>query len=284
LPETDILTFGYYGTGSNCYREFLTEMGFKDPGVGEVRTPSKLTADGKWINGHHKYAKWQVQVEGKTLEEARGNLQPIDTLTTCIIQEEILCDGNQTELKEVVQALNDDDAVDILERNRIPKGSTIVSYTVQEKKIDSTEEIQAETDQEALTFAQNRIKTQEAPYKTLIEVSCLQKPRKGFMGLAKKPGSFLAKYCTNNREVNLVYNPMVKVQVTYGPIKIKCKRCGSIMVTTTEGVNYVNSSPSKDTEILKLRCETCDITRFEKCWEIEGHWIEWEDGSPPTII
>jgi hypothetical protein len=284
LPETDMLAFGYYGTGSECYATFLAEFGFSQTSVDKVSTPSKLTADGKWTRGQRKFAQWTVQVEGQTLDEARGKLQPIDPRTTCMIREEILCDGSQAALTEVVQATNDADAVAILRKDRIPPGSTVVSSTVQEKTTESTEEILAETEQQASNLAQGRIKSGEAPYTALVEVSCLREPRKGFVGLGKRPGTFLAKYSTANREVHLVYSPLARVRVTYGPTKLTCNQCGRVMVTTTEGVHHASSRPSSDSEILKLRCDACDITRFEKRWEIEGDWIEWEDASPPTIV
>ena len=51
LPETDMLTFGYSGTGPGCFATFLAALDFDDCNVESVETPLKLTKKGKRING-----------------------------------------------------------------------------------------------------------------------------------------------------------------------------------------------------------------------------------------
>ncbi len=55
--------------------------------------------------------------------------------------------------------------------------------------------------------------------------------------------------------------------------KLKCRQCGERMNITTEGVHVFGGGPSP---IVKLRCEKCNITRFENRVDIERELAEEE--------
>jgi len=59
------------------------------------------------------------------------------------------------------------------------------------------------------------------------------------------------------------------------PKKLNCNKCGGKMRMTTEGVHVYGGGPSP---IIKLRCDKCDITRFEKREDIERELAE--DSEP----
>jgi hypothetical protein len=53
--------------------------------------------------------------------------------------------------------------------------------------------------------------------------------------------------------------------------KLVCNQCGGKMRITTEGVHVYGGGPSP---IVKLRCDKCDITRFENREDIERELAE----------
>jgi hypothetical protein len=57
-----------------------------------------------------------------------------------------------------------------------------------------------------------------------------------------------------------------QVEVQTGGMKILCVQCGHKMTITSKGVFYFGSG---EPNIVKLRCEQCDITRFERKPDIE---------------
>lgn len=46
-----LLTFGYSGTGPDCYETFLSSLGFKEPNVVDIDPPLKLRPDGSRVSG-----------------------------------------------------------------------------------------------------------------------------------------------------------------------------------------------------------------------------------------
>lgn len=285
LIRTDrrsILAFGYSGTGPDCYATFLAEFGFRETNVDHVHPPAKLTAAGTWTRGKRHPAQWEVEVEGRTVEEVRSELRKV----ACVFREDVLADGSQTEIRDVVQAGTDDEALRTV-RCRIPPGSTVVASNVQirETTAEAKKVIVAATLADASALAQTEIKPGEAPYKSLVGVRCIAQPRKGFLGMGEgwggHPGRFRAKYQMTRREVCLTYRPPARIRALCGPKKLACNECGQPMIMTTEGVHvdYSGGTPNPEAVPLKLRCDRCDITRFEKRYEIMGDWIEWEDGS-----
>jgi len=128
-----------------------------------------------------------------------------------------------------------------------------------------------------------RIKNWEAAFKTLGGVSCLRKPRKGFFGIGKAAGEWEATYALSQKEVTIRFMAPARIKVHFGPKKLLCNRCGGLMAATSEGVFMVGAAPKAAPPVLKLRCEKCDITRFEKRAEIEGEWISWQDGSTTPL-
>jgi hypothetical protein len=60
--------------------------------------------------------------------------------------------------------------------------------------------------------------------------------------------------------------------------KMVCKKCGGKMTLATDGVVVVGGSPGP-TPIVKLRCEKCNITRFENRGDIEMELAEENSSS-----
>lgn len=283
LPETDMLAFGYSGTGSQCYATFLDALGFKRSGVSSITTPSKLKKDGTIIKGIRREAQWSLEVSGSSLNSAKKKIKKPDIPKTCILYKEILSDGTPTTKTIFVDTESKSEAIEEA-KSEIPSGSDIIKINVQNKIITKTEKFEALDKSIAIEEAKNSIDSWESSYKSLSEVTCVKPPRRGFLGIGKKLGEFEAKYKITGKQVEIQYRPPAEIKVHYGPKKLKCTKCNSPMDTTTKGVRYVGGRPSPESALIKLRCEKCDITRFEKKWEIEGEWIEWKDGSKKTIL
>ena len=47
-----LLAFGYSGTGPGCFSAFLSEAGFRETDVKDIREPLKLLPDGRRIKGN----------------------------------------------------------------------------------------------------------------------------------------------------------------------------------------------------------------------------------------
>lgn len=152
-----------------------------------------------------------------------------------------------------------------------------------DKQITQTEKFDATSKTEASEIALKRIGARQSSFKSLAGISCAVKPRRGIFGRGKRTGKWEAAYTIQRKEITLRYRPLAVFKIHYGPKKLKCNECGNTMTSTTEGVNYVGGRPSAESALLKLRCEKCNITRFEKRWEIEGEWIAWEDGSNTVL-
>ena len=102
-----LLTFGYSGTGPRCYADFLLACGFSGAYYEVIKVlspPVKLKRDGSQVKGKYREAQSQIVASGKTLEEARQNLakeqeQKQEKIKvrlpaeSCLLAEEVLCDG-----------------------------------------------------------------------------------------------------------------------------------------------------------------------------------------------
>lgn len=343
LPASEIssmLTFGYHGTGPDCYVAFLSEAGFKQTEVADVKEPLKLKSDGSWVRsiGRRK-ARGTAVVSAISMEETRRKIEEPLFADSCILSEEILCDGKPVEEKFTVEASSEwrhltkemelakakkivkrqipreskiiqifiqDKPTSIKEQSvtvktasenqakkaameKLPPNSEIVEIHVQEKSTMERIDVEAFDQSEALHKAHARV-GQPIGW----QIVCKSQPSKGFLGIGKKQGKYefqypiaqkevLIRYQIPEKEIQIKYQPPATIQVNYGPGKLKCNECGSIMDVTTEGVFHVGGQPAPESAIIKLRCKRCDITRFEKRWEIEGEWIEWEDGSKTPL-
>ena len=49
-----LLAFGYTGTGSTCYANFLSAAGFRSTNVGNISAPLKLKPNGTTVNGSYQ--------------------------------------------------------------------------------------------------------------------------------------------------------------------------------------------------------------------------------------
>jgi hypothetical protein len=223
------------------------------------------------------------EVEGQTVDDAKSKLKLMEQQTACVIREEIISDGRQEDLTETVLADNDAEALHMVQV-RMPTGSTVLSSNVHETTEETETEILADTYPDASALAQAGVEPWESTRKTLVGVRCVTEPQKGFLGMHKHSGTFLAKYRTTSREVHLAYHEPARVRVLYGPTALICPGCGQPMTTTTGRVPSVGGSPYAEDVTVELRCAGCGTTRLEKRWEIEGEWIDWEDGSPPTVL
>jgi len=58
--------------------------------------------------------------------------------------------------------------------------------------------------------------------------------------------------------------------------KLECNECGGVMRIDTGGVYIYGGGPSP---IVKLRCDNCDITRFEKREDIDAELADKLDTS-----
>ena len=339
LPASKIssmLTFGYQGTGPSCYAAFLSEAGFKQTDVTDVKEPLKLKSDGSWVCsiGLRK-ALGTAMVSALSVEEAKRKIEEPLFADSCILSEEILCDGKSVEEKFTVEASSewrhltremeltkakkivkrripsDSEIIEIyvqdkptsikeqsitaktasenqarkMAMEKLPPSSEIIEINVEDKSTMEMVEVEAFDQSEALNMAYARL---GGPIGS--QIVCKSQPSKGFLGIGKKPGKYefqypiaqkevRIRYQIPEKEIQIKYQPPATIRVNYGPKKLKCNECGSIMDITTKGVFHVGGPPTPESAIVKLRCERCDITRFEKRWEIEGGWIEWEDGS-----
>lgn len=303
LPETDMLAFGYSGTGSHCYATFLSELGFRHTNVENVDAPAKLTKDGTWIYGKKHRAQWNAEVTGVTPDEARRSI-PQPPPHAFILSEKVLCDGSVTTETINVDATSDEAAVSSA-KYKIESPSPFSRNPIDLVKA-SVQKTHETTETKTIEHYSKDLALEEAKKqcyggRSLVTITCLRKPGKRYDTLPNwlldnlprkmllrlqfgRIGRYQATYRLTQMEVVIQYRRLARLEVHYGPKKLICNQCGQVMTTTTEGVNYASGSPSPEAAILKLRCDTCDITRFEKRWEVDGHWIEWEDNSAPTII
>lgn len=125
---------------------------------------------------------------------------------------------------------------------------------------------------------------------SIVDITCVRKPFEGILGIGKRKGEYNVRYEGREyhvtisynireivRDINLLYREPSRIRVDYVPELLRCRQCGHLMEVTTEGVYPKNSG------YVKLRCNNCDITRFEEGWKIQGSWTEWEDGSDRII-
>ena len=82
--------------------------------------------------------------------------------------------------------------------------------------------------------------------------------------------------CILSEEI-LSEGPPARIRVSYGPKKLKCPKCGSIMVRQRPVDDY------EGLDIIKLRCERCNNTLIENLREIDVEWIEWEDATKTAL-
>jgi len=277
-----LLAFGYSGTGPACYATFLRAAGFKQTDVVDIEPPLKLRADGSKVGGARRQAKRETEVSGKSLEEARQKIQEPGEAGTCIVREEVLCDGSEATKTATVDTVSPEEA-EKTAKKQIPFTAEILGREVVDKQITQTEKFDATSKTEASEIALKRIGARQSSFKSLAGISCAVKPRRGIFGWGKRTGKWEAAYTIQRKEITLRYRPLAVLKIHYGPKKLKCNECGNTMTSTTEGVNYVGGRPSAESALLKLRCEKCNITRFERRWEIEGEWIAWEDGSNTVL-
>jgi hypothetical protein len=337
---SSMLTFGYHGTGPDCYAAFLEGAGFERTDVTNIEEPLKLKSDGSCVRSTgRRRARSTAVFSATSLEEARREIEEPPFADSCILSEEILCDGRPVEEKFTVVATSEwqhltkemelakakhmvkhriAGASKILElsvqdkpssmkeqsvtvktasedqarrtaQGKLPSGSEIVEIDVQDKSTMERVDVEAFDQDEALREAHARV-----GWPAGWRITCKSQPSKGFLGTGKKPGKYEFQYPSVQKEVRIEYQipekeiqikyqPPATIQVNYGPKKLKCSECGSVMGTTTEDVFYVGGPPAPESAMIKLRCEGCNITRFEKRWEIEGEWIEWEDGSKTPL-
>ncbi len=277
-----LLTFGYSGTGPQCYSTFLDTAGFLDTNVVDIEAPLKLSADGNKIKGITRRAKWALETTGKSVDEARQRIEQPKSADTCILFEEVLCDGAIATKTVTVDTVSPEEA-EATAKRQVPASSEILDLNAVDKQTIQVEKIEAVDETEASEKSKERIKSWESSYKSLAGVTCVQKARKGFLGIGKKVGIWEARYNLAQKEVTIRYRPPATMRIHYGSKKVKCNQCGDVMTTTTEGVSYVGANPSAESAVLKLRCEKCNITRIEKRWEIEGEWIAWDDGGTTVL-
>jgi hypothetical protein len=273
-----LLAFGYSGTGPACYSAFLGAAGFKQTDVVEIEPALKLRADGSKVGGARHQAKWETEISDKSIEEARQKIQQSSNADACIVSEEVICDGAMVTKTVTVQTASSEEA-EKRARSQAPAKSEILDLKVLDKQATQTEKVVSSNETEASEKARGCIKPRESSYKSLAGISCVVKPRKGLFGVGKRIGEWEASFNLTSKEVTIRYRPLAKIKIHYGSRKLKCNQCGGTMNATTKGVNYSGASPSAESALLKLRCEKCNITRFEKRWEIEGEWVAWEDGS-----
>lgn len=337
LPASEVssmLTFGYHGTGPDCYAAFLSAAGFKQTDVTDIKEPLKLKSDGSRVRSTgRRRARGTVVVSAPSVEEARSKIEEPPIADSCILSEEILCDGKPVEEKFTVEATSEwrhltremeQAKAKKMVKRRIPSGSKILELHVQDKPTSIKEQgvtVKTASETQARKTAMKKLPPgseiveihvqdkstierveafdqDEALHKSHARVgwpagwriTCKSQPSKGFLGIGKKTGKYefqypiaqkevRVRYQIPEKEVQIKHRPPARIRVNYGPKKLKCTECGSVMGTTTEGVLYVGGPSAPESAIIKLRCERCNITRFEKRWEIEGEWIEWEDGS-----
>ncbi len=273
-----LLTFGYSGTGPQCYAAFLDTAGFLDTNVVDIKAPLKLKADGTRINGTNRQAKWKQEITAKSIDEARQKIEEQKFPDACILFEEVVSDGAVTTKTVTVDTSSREEAERTAKR-QVPDSSEILDIQTVDKQTFHVEKIEALNEAEASAKAQNRITFTESSFKSLAGITCVQEAHKGFLGIGKKPGIWEARYNLSQKEVTIRFRPPATIRIHFGSKKLKCNQCGNVMTTTTDGISYVGAGPSVESALLKLRCEKCDITRIEKKWEIEGEWIAWDDGG-----
>lgn len=273
-----LLTFGYSGTGPQCYATFLETAGFLDTNVVDIKAPLKLKADGTRINGINRKAKWTQEITGKSIDDARQKIEEPKFADACILFEEVVSDGADATKTVTVDTSSQEEA-ERTAKKQIPPSSEILDIQTADKQTFHVEKIEALNEAEASAKAKERIKSWESSYKSLAGVTCVQEAHKGFLGIGKKPGMWEARYNLSQKEVTIRFRPPATIRIHYGSKKLKCNQCGNVMTTTTDGISYAGAGPSVESAVLKLRCEKCDITRIEKKWEIEGEWIAWDDGG-----
>ena len=343
LPTSEIssmLTFGYHGTGPDCYAAFLSEAGFRQTDVTDVKEPLKLKSDGSWVRSTgHRRARWTKEVSAPSVEEAKRKIEEPSFADSCILSEEMVCDGKPREEEFTIEATSEwrhltkemelAKAKKIV-KQRTPCDSKIIEIFIQDKPTSIKEQrvtVKTASENQAKKVAMEKLPPNsetveihvqdkltmervdmeafdqdEALHKahahvgqpTGGQITCRSQPSKGFLGIGKKPGKYefqypiaqkevLIRYQIPEKEIQIKYQPPATIRVNYGPKKLKCTNCGSIMGVTTKGVFHVGKQPMPESAIMKLRCARCDITRFEKRWEIKGEWIEWEDGSKTPL-
>jgi hypothetical protein len=273
-----LLTFGYSGTGPQCYAAFLDAAGFLDTNAVDIDAPLKLKADGTRINGVKRQAKWTQEITGKSIDDARQKIEQPKFPDACILFEEVVSDGAIATKTVTVDTASQEEA-ERTAKKQILDSSEILDIRTVDKQTLHVEKIEALDETEASAKAKERIKSTESAYKSPAGVTCFQEAHKGFLGIGKKPGMWEARYNLAQKEVTIRFRPPATIRIHFGSRKLKCNQCGNVMTTTTDGISYAGAGPSVESAVLKLRCEKCDITRIEKKWEIEGEWIAWDDGG-----
>jgi len=276
-----LLTFGYSGTGPRCYSVFLQTAGFKDANVEDIRTPLLLKADGAKLGGEVRKAKRSAEITGKSLDEVREKASRTGD-EMCLLHEEVLCDGAEATKSLVVNSDSPDEARKRASREA-PSGAEVLGMDVVAATAHETSRLEAFAEEDASAKAGSQIKRHEAGYKSIATVACVRSPRKGLLGIGKRVGQYEVTFAIEQQRATIRYRPLAKVKVTYGSSKLLCNSCHQPMGETKDGVHYAGAAPSPDSAIVKLRCEKCDITRFEKRYEIDGEWIEWQDGSRTVL-
>jgi hypothetical protein len=282
FPKNTMFTFGYHGTGSKFFTTFLNGAGFNVSldTIASINAPMKLKEDGTKIRGQTKKPQWIKEFVGQSLEEAKEKTKKAIPDGSCIISEEILCDGVVEAFVKTLKRsyLNDEEAKSIA-KDSISYGSELISFTVTDKE-DITEiaEFKAYSEKEANEKAKSAIH-KESSYKSLSQISCVQEPKRGFLGIGKQLGNYEAEYTVSQKELKTEFRRKAKIKVSFGPDKLKCKECGKIMRTSIQHVYHTGGAASTEAEMVKLLCNDCNITRIEKRYEVEGNWIVWEDGS-----
>lgn len=272
-----LLTFGYSGTGPACYAAFLRAAGFANTDVSGIDGPLRLNAAGERVPGVRRRAQWIQEFSAPTLAEAREKIGPVPD-GSCVLREEVVSDGGEATKTVLVDAASDDEA-GRRARAELSPGSQVLGIEVTDRKESAVEKVTAFTEAEALEKARGLVGSSEAAYKKLAKVTPLQKASQGILGLGRKAGVWEARFDLAKKEAKVRFVAPARIKVHFGPRKMLCNRCGKAMSATSEGVYVVGGSPAAKPTLLKLRCEACDITRFEQRQEIEGESIAWQDGK-----
>ncbi len=277
-----MLTFGYSGTGPRCYSVFLRTAEFKQTDVENIEAPLILRADGTKITGVRRRSKWSAEVTGKSLDEAKQRARQAAGNYAHIFTEEVLCDGAEA-VKTVI--VDSDSSVEARAKasREIPAGWDVLGVDVTPANVREHLRFAAFNETEAFAKATSLIKPSETTFKSLASVVCLRNPRNGLLGIGKRIGEYEVTFSIKKQQVTIRYRPQSRIRVTYGSSKLLCAACHQPMSKASDATRFVGGGPSSAPATINLRCERCAITRVEKRYEIDGEWIDWQDGSQTVL-
>ena len=165
-------------------------------------------------------AQKAVEVEGKSLEEARRNLKAMVPRGMRILKESVLSDGKPLTLEAIADT--EDAALEDCQR-QLPKGANIVTKKVCAKAGNRALTVQADSADDA-----KRMARQQAGASTVTKNATLaQEAKKGFFGIGRRTASYKVEVWNPCKVEITVTRETARIRATLGAKpQARCDKCG----------------------------------------------------------